>query len=89
MELIPTKEDILVSEYVFQGHIELIKRNYKNATAQFNRAIEVFPDSLPALLGRALTSTRQLDENPLDGDESKAMLQRIISDLEHLSEKIQ
>ena len=79
-----TPEMLVASKYVLLGLVELGNRNYKKAEAQFNQAIQEFPESHAAILGRALASMMQLHEIPLD--ESASKLKLIIPDLEQLLE---
>ena len=79
-----TPEMLAASHYILLGLVELGNRNYKKAEAQFNQAIQEFPESHAAILGRALASMMQLHEIPLD--ESASKLKLIIPDLERLLE---
>ncbi len=77
-----TPEILEASKYVLLGLVELGNRNYKNAEAQFNQALQEFPEFHTAILGRTLASTMRLHVVPLD--ESEVMLKQIVSDLEHI-----
>lgn len=72
------------ANYVQLGLIELGDSNYKNAIEQFNKAIQEFPESHNARLGRVLALMLQFREYP--PDKSEAMLIQIIYDLEYLLE---